>query len=306
VIDQGVPQYVAPSASGYATDYLADEALSFLRSAPTDQPWFLLFSPPAPHAPWEPAPGDRGAFAGAPVPSTALRVLNDVRGKPAWVRNLPPVSVLQRARFRSQQRRARETLLAVDRAIEAMTTQVQERGELDRTIIVFLTDNGYSFGEHRWAGKRCPYDPCVRTPMVIRSPWTTRSTVDDLVINVDLAPTLLDFVGSSRPVDDPPLDGVSLRPYLDRRSSDPPTNREGVLLQYAGDAQVPSWRSVRTMDLAYIETADGTRELYDLDGTIGRPDLDELQNRVDDVRYAGLAQDLAALLDSLVHASPRR
>jgi N-acetylglucosamine-6-sulfatase len=52
VIDQGVPQYVAPSASGYATDYLADEALSFLRSAPTDQPWFLLFSPPAPHAPW--------------------------------------------------------------------------------------------------------------------------------------------------------------------------------------------------------------------------------------------------------------
>ena len=60
------------------------------------------------------------------------------------------------------------------------------------------------------------------------------------------------------------------------------------------------------MDLAYIETADGTRELYDLDGTIGRPDPDELQNRVDDVRYAGLAQDLAALLDSLVHASPRR
>ena len=72
--------------------------------------------------------------------------------------------------------------------MQAMTEQVEARGELDRTIIVFLTDNGFSFGEHRWTGKRCPYEPCVRTPLAIRSPWAAHATVDDLVLNVDLAP----------------------------------------------------------------------------------------------------------------------
>jgi N-acetylglucosamine-6-sulfatase len=306
LIDQGVPKYVAESPQGYATTYLADQADAFLRAAPADQPWFLVYAPPAPHEPWLAAPGDRGAFTGQPVPGPSLREMNDVRGKPAWIRNLPPITPAQRALLLVQRRHARETLLEVDRAMQAMTEQVQARGELDRTIIVFLTDNGFSFGEHRWTSKRCPYEPCVRTPLVIRSPWASHSTVDDLVLNVDLAPTFLDLVGSSVPVADPAVDGVSLRPFLDHRSSDPAPARTGVLLQYAGDDVVPAWVAVRTREFAFIRNADGTSELYDLSGSMGLPDPGELRNRADEVRFLPVVQELEALLDSLVRASPRR
>ncbi len=305
LIDQGVPQYVAESSGGYATSYLADEALSFLRAAPADRPWFLVFSPPAPHAPWIASPGDREAFAGQPVAGPSVDELNDVRGKPAWVQDLPPISPSQRDRFLAQQRHARETLLTVDRAMRSMTELVAARGELDRTLIVFLTDNGFSFGEHRWVGKRCPYDPCVRTPLVIRSPWAAHADVDDVVLNVDLAPTFLDLISSFAPVAEPSLDGVSLRPYVDRRANGPPPDRPGVLLQYAGDVQLPPWASVRTRELVYIENADGSIELYDLAGLVDRADPEELVNRAHDTRYRVLISRMAALLDRFVRAQSR-
>ena len=306
LIDQGVPQYVAESPEGYATTFLADEALSFLRGAPTDRPWFLLYSPPAPHEPWVAAPGDRGTLDGQRVPSPSLREMNDVRGKPDWVRSLPQITPTQRALLLTQRRRARETLLAVDRAMQAMVELVRTRGELDRTIIVFLTDNGLSFGEHRWTSKRCPYEPCVRSPLAIRSPWARHATVEDLVLNLDLAPTFLDFVRSYGPVGDPPVDGMSLRPYLDHRSTDPPVHRPGVLLQYTGDDVVPAWVAVRTRAFAYIRDADGTVELYDLLGRWGRPDPGEIRNVADDSRSSSVVGELDALLDSLVRATPQR
>ena len=302
LIDQGVPRHVAVSPQGYATTWLADQALSFLRAAPADRPWFLVFSPPAPHSPWLPAPSDLGAFASHHVPGPSLSELNDVRGKPAWVRNLPPLSPSHRALLLTQRRQARETLLAVDRSMQELTSLVSARGELDRTIIVFLTDNGFAFGEHRWTGKRCPYDPCVRTPMVIRSPWASHATVEDPVLNVDLAPTFLDLAGSFGLVADPATDGVSLRPYLDRSTTDPPPARAGVLMQYAGDSAVPPWRAIRTKEFAYIENDDGWLELYDLAGTLGRADPGELHNRAGDPRYDDVVSQMAVMLDAFVRA----
>ncbi|HEY6567251.1 MAG TPA: sulfatase [Actinomycetota bacterium] len=305
LIDQGVPQFVASSPQGYATTYLAEEAMSFLRAAPAGEPWFLVYSPPAPHEPWLAAPGDRGAFTGQPVSSPSLREMNDVRGKPAWIRSLLPITEAHRALLLTQRRRASETLLEVDRVMQAMTEQVRARGELDRTIIVFLTDNGFSFGEHRWTGKRCPYEACVRTPLAIRSPWAAHSTVDDLVLNVDLAPTVLDFVASSGTVAHPAVDGASLHPYLDASSTDPPPERPGVLLQYTGDAEVPAWAAVRTREFTFIRTSDGTVELYDLLGRFGEPDPGELRNLADDVRSGSVVAELDSLLESLVRAPTR-
>jgi arylsulfatase A-like enzyme len=293
---------VGQTPGGYATTRLADEALAFVRSAPSDRPWFLMYTPPAPHAPWLPAPGDEGAFADAPVPHPSQRVLNDVRGKPAWVRALPRINADLAAQLIAERRRERETLLAVDRAIEAITVQVQTRGELDRTLIVFLTDNGLSFGEHRWTGKRCPYEECVRTPLAIRSPWQDAGTIDDLVTNLDLAPTVMDFVESYEPVPIPAFDGASLRPFLDEGAS-PTVPRAAVLLQYAGDGEVPPWVAVRTRDFKYVEDQDGTVELYDLTGRLGRADPDELDDRSGDPRYDAIRRRLQRTLTSLLAAS---
>ena len=190
-----------------------------------------------------------------------------------------------------------ESLRAVDRAVASLIAEVQARGELEHTIVVFLSDNGYSFGEHRWVGKRCPYDACVRTPLVVRSPWTEARTVTAPVSNVDLAPTLLDLVGIDVPG---PTDGLSLRAVLDDRIGGS-ISRDAVLIEWAGDGEVPAWRGVRTEAFTYLEHADGTVELYDLVGRLGPADPSELRNRADDPAYAAVRRELALSLEELVN-----
>ena len=302
LVDQGVAAVVGHAPEDYATTYLADQALGFLRAAPTDAPWFLMFTPTAPHEPWLPAPEDRGVFDGQPVPTPSERVLNDVRGKPAWIRALPAITADEEALFTERRRRERETLLAVDRAVRALTTAVEARGELDHTLIIVLTDNGFSFGEHRWQGKRCAYEECVRTPLVMRSPWTASSTVDDLVMNIDLAPTIMDLVSSTTGAPPMPTDGMSLRPWLEQQAGAPAVSRPGVLLQYAGDDQVPQWSAVRTHDFTFVRNADGTVELYDLTGVVGPADPHQVHNRAGTTPYMGVQERLDALLTSLVAA----
>ncbi len=223
LVDQGMERTAGDDPGDYATTYLAAETLRFIRSTPVDDPWFALFAPSAPHAPWVAAPGDGGAFSGARVPGPSARILNDVEGKPGWIRALPPISPTDAATLESQRRREREALLEVDRSIRSLVEAIEERGELDRTLIVFMTDNGFSFGEHRWIGKRCPYEPCVRTPLAIRSPWASSSTVETLVTNVDLAPTIMDMVAEPGALVAPiPSDGVSFRPVLEQGSATGP------------------------------------------------------------------------------------
>ncbi|CAN5665862.1 hypothetical protein BH18ACT17_BH18ACT17_01000 [soil metagenome] len=295
-VDQGVPLVAGSSGRAYATTMLETEATSFLEGASAEQPWFLVFAPSAPHEPWTPAPEDAGPFADAQIATPSERVLNDVRGKPDWIRQRDPIDGATAALLELQRRHMLETLGAVDRSVRSLVQQVEARGELDRTLIVLLSDNGYSFGEHRWVGKRCPYDACVRTPLVIRSPWGLAGSVSTPVSNVDLAPTILDLAGL-----DPAgslaawSDGVSLRPLLDHRVSGP-FARRAVVVEWAGDAEVPAWRGLRTESLSYVEHADGTLELYDVAGVLGPADPHELHNLAEEARFGSTLDRLAALL----------
>ena len=95
-------------------------------------------------------------------------VAGALRGAPPWVRSLPEASAAQRTEWLQDQRRADETLLAVDEALHALVEALGDR--LDDTYVFVLSDNGYSFGEHRWEGKKCPYEACVRIPLAVHSP----------------------------------------------------------------------------------------------------------------------------------------
>lgn len=302
-VDQGVPLVAGPAPSGYATTVLADEALTFLRGAAREQPWFLVFAPTAPHEPSTPAAEDAGSFARAPIATPSQRLLNDVRGKPGWVRASPPIDTASAAALEARRRLMLESLGEVDRAVGSLVAEVQARGELDRTLIVIVSDNGYSFGEHRWVGKRCPYDSCVHTPFVVRSPWRAAGEVSVPVSNVDLAPTIRDLVGAYVGVPTVPTDGVSLRPLLDARIEGE-LAREGVLIEWAGDGDVPPWKGVRTEAFSYLEHADGTVELYDLAGVLGKRDPDELRNKAHDPAYADVVRELAAMLVALADDPP--
>lgn len=296
-VDQGVPLTAGTTEGAYATTMLAGEATSFLRGVSADAPWFLVFAPSAPHEPWTPAPQDVGTFEGVSVAMPDERATNDVEGAPEWVSSLPAIDAAMADELDLQRRRMLETLRGVDRAVASLVAQVRERGELDDTLIIMLSDNGFSFGEHRWIGKRCPYEACVRVPLVMRTPWSGAGEVHTPVTNVDLAPTILDVTGVD--VDDGGFDGLSLRPIIDDRVGGA-IDRAAVLIEWAGDDEMPPWRGVRTAEFSLIEHADGTIELFDLMGRLGAPDPHELRNRADVPAYAGTRATLTARLDAFL------
>lgn len=301
LIDQGVPLFVGDYPAGYATNRLGQYALEFLRAQPSDRPYFLYFTPSAPHAPWVPAPRDRGRFAQVRVPTPPPRAMNSVRGTPPWVRALKPIDVPFAAQLERWRRKETATLHSLDDAIRRIVEEVRARGELGRTVIIFMTDNGWSFGQHRWVGKRCPYDPCVRTPFAVRSPWTDAATVDQLVSNVDVAPTIAGLAGLTPPMGD----GINLDRFVLGETIEP-LPRDGVLLEWAGDADVPPWQGVRTTNFAYIETSGGSVELYDVGGVLGPRDPWQLRNRADDPRYARVRTALASRLAELLREGDGR
>jgi arylsulfatase A-like enzyme len=294
LIDQGFPEYRGDGPGNYSTDVYAGAAASFIRSAPPGRPFFLEVAPTAPHRPWTAAPRDVGALRGFPIANPPSLGEEDVSDKPAWVRGLRPPDAERRAELRADHRRSFETLLSVDDLVVQVIRALQVRGALANTVIVFMTDNGFSFGEHRWVGKTCAYDECIRTPFLVRFPGASSHVDPRLVSNVDLAPTFAELAGIEPPS---PVDGMSLVPLLEEESSVP--WRTGVLAEYVGDPKVPAWWEVRTEDFAFVELATGETELYDLTGAIGSADPYELENRALDPAYAAVRARLSARLAAL-------
>ncbi len=268
LIEQGQPVRYGHSEADYLTDVLADKAVEFLREVPSDRPFFLWFAPTAPHPPWVPPPEHDGVFADVPFPTAPSVGEPDVSDKPAWIRALPGFDAAAFETSTDARRASAETLLGVDDALRRIVQTLRDRGELDRTAILFLSDNGLSFGEHRWMGKRCGYEECIRVPFLVRLPGAEHRVEPALVSAVDLAPTIADLTGVE-PL--PSQDGVSLLPLL-RDGSHDGLPRE-VFTEWVGDEGVPAWWELRRPGWAYVELATGERELYDL-----RTDPFELSN----------------------------
>jgi arylsulfatase A-like enzyme len=294
LIDQGFPDYRGDGPENYSTDVYAAAAVSFIREAPPGRPFFLEVAPTAPHRPWTEAPRDAGALAGFSIADPPSVGEVDVSDKPAWVRALPAMDAERRAQLRAIHRRSFETLLSVDDLVVEVIRALQERSELENTVVVFMTDNGFSFGEHRWVGKTCAYEECIRTPFLVRYSGAPSHVDPRLVSNVDLAPTFAELAGIAPPS---PVDGMSLVPLLQGQPSVP--WRTALLNEYVGDPKVPPWWEVRTADFAYVELATGETELYDLAGVIGSADPFELQNRATVPAYAAVRARLSALLAAL-------
>jgi arylsulfatase A-like enzyme len=290
LVDQGTFRRVGDNPGDYVTDVLGREALEFVRTSPPGTPWFLVFSPPAPHRPWIPAPRHRTALDAPSLPPPSEEVLNDVEGKPAWVAAEAPVDAARLEELQRDRVTQRSTLLAVDEWVEGLVASVAARGELDRTVFVLISDNGYAFGQHRWDRKHCHYEECIRVPMVAYSPWASGGDVGELVSNVDLAATFAELAGVEPGL---PQDGTSLAPIFRGSSS---ISRQGVLIDWNGtDTEVPPWVGVRTADAVYVRHSDGHEELYDLSS-----DPSQLHNLADSADATSLQSRLDVLLDVLL------
>jgi arylsulfatase A-like enzyme len=253
------------SEAEYSTDVLAGHADAFVRS--TREPFLLYFAPFAPHFTrsnrWAvtPAPRHREAFADLPPWRPPSYNEAEIRDKPPWLRAIAPLTETQQSavdRFRQGQLRA---LLAVDEAVGSILRALAETGRLENTIIVYTSDNGHTWGEHRRFTKVDSFEESIRVPFAVRyDALVQRQRTDNrLVANIDLAPTLAALAGAGAR----PTDGKSLVPLLAQRRT---SWRSSFLVEHLGGRAdvVPTYCAVRGQRYSYTQYRTGVEELYDL------------------------------------------
>jgi N-acetylglucosamine-6-sulfatase len=264
----------------YSTDVLADDAVDYIRRTPGSL--FVYFAPYAPHTPAKPAPEDEDRVPDLPPLRPPSFNELEVSDKPEWVQNLEPIPRSEQRRIDQLRRRTYATLLSVDRAVGRIVHALAETGRLRNTMIVFTSDNGFLFGEHRFFNKAVPYEEAIRVPLVVRYDRLIRSPRTDrhLVVNIDIAPTFAAFARVSTPG----ADGMSFLPLL----SDPNYPwRSDFLVEHMNLLRVPSLCGVRSEQFMYVHYATGEEELYDLQG-----DPYELHNVLGEPRFADVLRRL--------------
>jgi len=287
------------AAADYQTDVLAAAAEAIVRDRAGRGPFFLSVAPVAPHlersdargkgTPPRPAPRHAGRFAAEPLPAKASFDEADVSDKPRSLRRLPRMTAAAQEEVLRTYRAQLAALLAVDDLVARLVGALAETGELDRTLIVFTSDNGFFHGEHRIRdGKFLPYEEAIRVPLLVRGGgFPAGATATQLVANVDLAPTLLEAAGASPGL---VLDGVPLQVL----ARDPQQGRERALLLEAIEGNRATYTAIRTDRWVWVEYDDGSRELYDLVA-----DPLELRSRHTGKTLAGVRGELAAHLARL-------
>ena len=154
-----------------------------------------------------------------------------------------------------------------------------------------MGDNGYFLGERQMAGKWLMYDNSVRVPLIIFDPRVNlHHDVSDMVANVDLAVTILDFAGAETALK---TQGNSLVPYVNKGES--PNKRESLLIEHLWDFQpIPSSEGIRTEQWKYFRyrNINAPEELYDLEN-----DPQELDNLASNKEYKNILQNMRNKLD---------
>jgi arylsulfatase A-like enzyme len=345
LIDQGEyhdPRFLSPDGlrveEGYATDLITDLATDWVESLEGDDPWCVLVWHKAPHRPWEPDAAHEGMYAvggphgGTPIPVPST-FTDDLAGRSETARRAAmriadhlteedlkqpvPQGLSADAEALWKYQRYMEDYLAcvasVDDNVGRITDWLRERGDLDDTIVIYSSDQGFFLGDHGWFDKRFMYEESIRMPFVLSYPRAVAAGqgLDRIVTNVDIAATLLDAAG----VDVPPrMQGRSFwgdltDPLGAQRDRDGAESREteGFYYRYwmhdDRSHQVGAHYGYRTHRYTLIFFYnDGLGlpgcsdrryaqewELYDLEA-----DPEELVNVADDPAYAGVRGELEA------------
>ena len=230
--------------SGYSTAYVGDQATRFIAGAEADdaRPWLAYVTPYAPHMPATP----ERRYARAPVarwnPSPSV-FETEREDKPEFIRD----SQVDLESMRYERTRQLRSLMSVDDLVADLLSTLRATDEENDTLVFFLSDNGYLWGEHGWSGKWVPYTESVNIPMFMRWPGRLEGGVDDgrIVANIDIAPTVLEAAGLPPDPNDP-MDGRSLL--------DTTWTRDRILLEAWRNRRHPTtWASLRTPTHQYTE-----------------------------------------------------
>ena len=242
-----------------STSYIGDQTMSFIDEAEVedDTPWFTLVGFMAPHLPATVEPPYEDVVVRPATLSPAMRE-TDRSDKPAHVRRLQRATIPQIEARRTAQLRS---LVPLDDQIGRIMERLTELDELEDTLAIFVSDNGYLWGEHGIFSKSVPYDPAIRVPLLVRWPGHVPAGAIDgrLVGLVDLGRTMAAAAGVSLPHEP---DGMNL---LNAEAS-----RRRLLLEFRRilPRHVPSWNALLTDEFVFVEYrrhAGGliAREYYD-------------------------------------------
>ena len=290
---------------GYMTDVLTDYAVDWLKKQkPAEKPFFLYLSHKAVHAPFVPAPQDDGRFANLPFtpPATEADTPANYFNKPRWLRDqrnswhgvdFPYHSSLDIERY---YKRYCETLCEMDRSIGRVLQQLKDMGIDKDTLVLYMGDNGFMFGEHGLIDKRVPYEASIRVPMLMQCPalFAGGKVVDQVVANIDVAPTIMEAMGLRTP---PHMDGQSFLPLAQGRQV---PWRDYFLYAYYWEKNFPqsptvfALRGDRYKYITYYGLWD-VDELYDL-----KSDPDEMTNLLYDAKFKTTARQMENKLYSMM------
>jgi len=294
-------------ATGYVTDLLTDHAVEFIKKE-RKKPFALYLSHKAVHGPFTPAPRHKNSYPGAEIPEPP-NARDTFKGKPAWLRGgiadprrknavkdvpeaMKPKKYNPAVPARLNYMRA---LSAVDEGIGRIFKVLEEEGELDNTVIMFAGDNGYFHGEHGRGDKRLMYEESLRIPLLMRYPAAAKpgSIVEQLVLNIDVAPTLLELAGVAPPAT---VQGRSTVPLL---AGNAEGWRTSFLYEYWVDMtdRIPHMLGVRTEGWKLIRypDIDDIDEMYDL-----RNDPHEMTNLALQPEHAEKRRELSVELDRMM------
>lgn len=232
---------------GHTDDVIGQTAMSFIRDRPRDRPFALLFQFKAPHRGWEPAERFRNAFADVDIPPPPT-FMEDIADRPRAIRaadlliaDMPDyrnrgvradMPVEERARLNYQHfiKDYYRVLLGVDENVGRMLDLLDAEGLSENTVVVYTTDNGMFLGDHGMFDKRLMYEQSIKVPFLVRHPASIapgQVNRDQMVLNVDVAPSFLDYAGLER---DPHMHGRSWKGVAAGR---PPADwRQDFLYQY--------------------------------------------------------------------------
>ena len=295
--------------TGYQPDLLADRAIEFIASTPDDQPFYVMYSPTTPHL-----PADGGRYGTMKVPQPrgpGYDAETRTSETPFYLRR-GPLTPEQQLTADSQYRQMGRGTRALDDSIAPLLAALGDRAA--NTLVIFISDNGYQYGEQRRIWKASPFEPSLRVPMAIRYPAalpvTEAFATSALVGNVDIAPTIADAAGIPWEAD-----GRSLLPLLTGSASavrdsfffsrcrgvkfltDP---CRGLGWYPERQTTYPAYEGVVTDSYKLIRySVSGELQLFDLVGDPG-----EAQNLAYDPAHAPIVEALLSELDGELAPPP--
>lgn len=259
--------------TGYLTDVLTDYAIDFVRK-PHDRPFMLYLSHKAVHADFDTLDRFEGLFADAsyPYPDSMADTEANYKGKPDWVKRQRDSwhgvdGLYNKTRdLDTVVRQTAETVLGLDENMGRLASALREEGLLEDTLLVFTADNGFMFGEHGLIDKRAMYEPSIRVPLFVHCPSLIPEPrrIEEMVLNIDFAPTFLDIGGAEIPK------SMQGRSFLGLLTEHDENWRDDFLYEYFWERafpQTPTVLGVRTNRYKFMQYHGiwDRYELYDLE-----------------------------------------